>query len=162
MDELFDFKEDRQPLSLFIDQHVKYGYNLTSLTEEVLTEWKTNLLNGAALLIGQLVFLKSTDATNVLGTVPALVTDVRRFNTTSLEYTFTLLLGDLNGELVAVKLTNDQLVDTVDVDSDLVAVKDAVINTKLGQENDISLKSVYGIDHILILDKQNEIFNSHR
>ncbi len=157
MDE-FDFDEVRNLLSVFNDQLEKFSIKLPQLTSEMIEDYTQKIKDGLVLVEGQVIFLKSTDNVNMLGMMPAIVTDLTRYSSTGLEYTLTLLTGDLNGELVTVKIDSSKLEDAVSVSEDMTNVIAAIKSTKLGSETFIALKQQLGITRFYVLDTDK--FNS--
>ena len=141
----FDFSETREVLSVLNDQLSNYSLTLTTLTDTVIDEYVAGILTGTILVSGQIVSVMSTDTINTLGTMPAIVTDIKRLSSTTMEYTLVLLAGDLNGELVGVKFTNNQLGDAISISEDTVNVVNAIKSTMLGSTSFIGLKESLGI-----------------
>ena len=161
MADKFDFEEDRSVLSVLEDQYEEYNFKIQDFTEEFLTAWEEKLLNGQELVKGQIVYIKSTGNSVLLGKIPAIVTDIKRFNTTGIEYTFMLLAENLNGELVPVKFTNEQLADAVSTETGLTDVLDEIKLNKLGYGDLAAIKVNLGVKHLYILDTVSGLYKSY-
>jgi len=160
MADKFEIEEDREILSVVNDQLDLYGLKLKQLTDETIDQYVNGILDGSMLLQGQIVFLKSTDTLNVLGMIPAIVTDIKRLTANILEYTMLLLTGNLDGELVPVKFTDDKLADAITIEEDMANVITAIKTTKLGSATYINLKEALNITRFYVVDIQTSKLKS--
>ncbi len=156
----FEFEEERNILSVLNDQLSFYALTLPKLTDDVIDEYINGVIAGTVLVKGQIVDLVSNDGVNSLGSIPAVVTDIVRFNSTGIDYTLTLLVGDLNGELIPVKISNDKLTDAVKVNNDMTNIVTAIKSGKLGLETYLNIKANLNITRFYVFDETNTVFKS--
>ena len=164
MADVLDIQEVREPISVIVDDLINLDKTLTAVTNTQLEDSVTKLMNNELLVKGQLVYIKSTDTVNVLGTIPAIVTKIIRTTATNVNYELTMLAGDLNGELVKVTFEDSKIKDAISAvidPAEVTKIIDAIKNTKLGKADIRELLVLLGVKHIFTLDTDNVKVNSY-
>ena len=154
--EIFDFSEDRSLISIYLDNLNNFGLSrkdVAGLSDEGIIDIEDRIKNGLILFKGQVLMIKSTYNGDVLGSIPVIVSNVTRVNSTTIEYEFTMLTGDLNNELTKTSVDNSKLTDLVDINTDVENVLTAIKDSKLGTSTLYELQSKVGIDKLLVLKK---------
>jgi hypothetical protein len=159
----YDISETRDIFSCYLDQCDLFGTNrgiIDRLTDDEITTLKNSLLDGETLLKGQIVTFKSQYGDSVLGTIPAIVTNILRVNTVTTEYTFKILTGDLNGDLTETTLKDVKLPEVIDITSDVSSVLSAIIDGRLGNDTLYGLQSLLGVNKLYVLDLDEEKYTT--
>jgi hypothetical protein len=151
-------------MSCFLDQISTRSTNrgsidrLTDESKEILID---NLSTGKILLKGQVVNFKSTYGDDVLGLMPAVVTNVMRLNTTTVEYTLKLLIGDLSGDLTETTMREDAVPLSIDVEGDnLEDAVTSILDGKLGRESYYDVQTTLGVSKLLLLDLDDGVYKT--
>ena len=156
--EIFDFNEDRTLISVYLENLDLYGLTRKDVSKYGDTEINNiedKIKNGEILFKGQVLMVKSTYNGDTLGSIPVIVSDVKRVNSTTIEYEFTMLTGDMNNELTKTYTDSSKLLDIVDVDADMDNVVNAVLDSKLGVSTLFDLQIKIGICKLVVLKSES-------
>jgi len=156
--EIFDFNEDRTLISVYLENLDLYGLTRKDVSKYGDTEINNiedKIKNGEILFKGQVLMVKSTYNGDTLGSIPVIVSDVKRVNSTTIEYEFTMLTGDMNNELTKTYTDSSKLLDIVDVDADMDNVVNAVLDSKLGVSTLFELQTKIGICKLVVLKSES-------
>jgi len=160
----YTYIEDRVLASVFLDNLPNYGYDRVSyfkISDEVVV--KDKLLSGEFLVKGQVVLIKSSNADNEFGKVPAIVRSIRTL-TDSVEYRLYPLVGDFSNIANYDTTVNDIVFNSLHTperievyDESLNGVISAIIATGLGSENIVDTLYVkLGVERLFVLDLSDE------
>lgn len=163
MADIRQYSETREIVSVLDDQLALVDTNLLRTVDTEMTKFKDEVVAGKRMVIGQLVMVKSFEATT-LGSMPAIVNAIKKDNTNKTVYYFTLLTGNLANtasELTTISTPVEHLETIVDLTIDVTPVVTAITNGKLGYTDLRDLKLNLNIPHVFVLDVANQKLVSH-
>ena len=159
MNDIFDYNETREILSVVIDQLHLNKMGIKSLNIEDYETIKSDIKSGKRLLKGQIVKMPSNPGGVDLGHMFGIVVGISPISENETAYSIIQLYGDLTVTPDAITVKSSDLDIMVDVNvstADVDKVVNAVKTQRFGEKDILDIKkNIYGLYHLYAIDVDN-------